>query len=342
MASAGGYNDAISLDAPFPPSIPICDPHFHVWDNVSNPKNLNLGGIADGPLGVYVTSHYMAGAGSLPIEAVVHVETVVGQDGSFDIDSVAETRFVARDTAALANATRVGVVAFVDLTKSVDEVVAALDAHAAAAVAPSQFVGVRFILNFDADDKTVTWPQVARDFLAEPGGFTEGFRELSKRGLTFDLHANPAQLYDAAEFLLIAPPTRVVVDHLGCPKLGQGADADAKTIATWKYGMRALARVPGVHVKISGLCYIRSGWLVPRSDARTAVEDLVAFVLSEFGAARCMVASNFPVDLHVDGADMPALYAGLHAILAPRLDREQLKAVFCDNAISFYGLLVDE
>lgn len=102
--------------------------------------------------------------------------------------------------------------------------------------------------------------------------------------------------------------------------------------------MRALARIPLVSVKISGLCYIRAGWLVPRSEARAVVDELVAFVLSEFGAARCMVASNFPVDLHVDGADMPTLYAGLHAILAPRLDRDQLRAVFADNAIGFYGL----
>lgn len=326
------------MDAPFPSTLSICDPHFHIWDNVSNPKNKNLGGIADGPLSVYVSSHYASGAGALPVESVVHVETVVGQDGSFAIDSVAETSFVARDTVPLAKSTRVGVVAFVDLTKPVDDVIAALDAHAKAAIAPSQFVGVRFILNFDAEDKSLTWPQVARDFLAEPSGFPDGFRELSKRGLTFDLHANPAQLYDAAEFLRVAPPTRVVIDHLGCPKLGQGAATDAKTIEVWKYGMRALARVPLVNVKISGLCYIRTGWLVPGSEARAAVEELVAFVLSEFGAARCMVASNFPVDLHVDGADMPTLYAGLYAILAPRLDRDQLRAVFADNAIGFYGL----
>ena len=86
--------------ADFPSSIPICDPHFHVWDNVKNPKNLNLGGIADGPLGVYLSATYLEAARTLPIVAAVHVETVVGQRaGGFAIDTVAETRFVLVDCA---------------------------------------------------------------------------------------------------------------------------------------------------------------------------------------------------------------------------------------------------
>jgi predicted TIM-barrel fold metal-dependent hydrolase len=310
-----------------------------VWDNVSNPKNLNLGGIADGPLGVYLTSHYAAAAAALPLVAAVHVETVVGQDGSFAIDSPAETRFVAADTAPLARAARVGVVAYVDLSGEGGDVGAALDAHAAAAAAPAQLVGVRQIFNFDAADKSLTWPQVSRDFFKDPRGLTEGFKALSARGLTFDLHANPSQLVAAAAFLRAAPPTRVVLDHLGCPKLGSGdAARDAATVADWKVGMRALARVPLVSVKISGLEYIRAGWLGPGSAARKEVDELVAFVLAEFGAARVMVASNFPVDLAMGGEGLPVLYAGIHALLAPRLDAAQLRAVFCDNAVAFYGL----
>lgn len=140
---------------PYPHSLPICDPHFHVrgtsrcylprrthlltpastacapqvWDNAGNPKNLNLGGIADGPLCTYLSANYLAAAASLPLAAAVHVETVVGQDGSFHIDSVAESRFVARDTVAFAPRP-VGIVAFVHLGRADAE--AELDAHAAA------------------------------------------------------------------------------------------------------------------------------------------------------------------------------------------------------------------
>lgn len=113
----------------FPSSLPICDPHFHVWDNVGNPKNLNLGGIADGPLATYLSAHYLRSAASLPLASAVHVETVVGQDGSFYIDSVGESRFVARDTAAFAPRP-LGIVAFVHLARA--DAAAEIDAHAAA------------------------------------------------------------------------------------------------------------------------------------------------------------------------------------------------------------------
>jgi len=84
----------------------------------------------------------------------VHVETVVGQDGSFAIDSVAESRFVVRDAAAL-GANGLAVVAFVDL--AAPDAAAALDAHAAAL--GGRFAGVRMILNHTADGSR-TWPQV--------------------------------------------------------------------------------------------------------------------------------------------------------------------------------------
>ena len=313
-----------------------------VWDNAANPKNANLGGIADGPLCTYLSRDYLASAAPLPLRSAVHVETVVGQDGSFPIDSVAESRFVAAQAKELAAAgVRVGIVPFVAL--AAPDAAAALDAHAAAL--GSAFKGVRMILNHDAQDASLTWPQVPHgDFLAPPGtpaadAFAAGFALLAPRGLSFDLHANPAQLAGAAAFLARAPPTRVVLDHLGCPKLGTGdAARDAATLAAWKAGMRALAALPLVSVKLSGLEYVRAGWTAAGSAAAAEVRDCVLWVLREFGAARVMAASNFPVDLHMSPtrAQMPELYAALHALLAPELDEEQLQAVFAGNAERFY------
>jgi predicted TIM-barrel fold metal-dependent hydrolase len=310
-----------------------------VWDNAKNPKNLNLGGIADGPLCTYLSKDYLSGAGSLPVASAVHVETVVGQDGSFFIDTVAESRFVLADTASAFGQRPVGVVAFVDLSK--DDAGAVLDAHAAAL--GKAFRGVRMILNHSP-----TWPQVPHARFvggdaSDPAaaGFFRGFSLLAARGLTFDFHANPSQFLGAAAVFARAPAgARIVIDHLGCPKLSGDAAADAEAVGTWKTGMRALAALPHVFVKISGLEYVLAGWLVPASKERETAAALVRWVLSEFGAARCMVASNFPVDLHMGGPaqTMPALYAALHAIMAPVLDHAQLRAVFHDNAFRFYGL----
>jgi len=371
------------MAAQFPPDLLICDPHFHIWDN-SVTKNLNLGGIADGPLCTYLSAHYCASASSLPLSSAVHVETVVGQDGSFNIDTVAETRFVVADTAGKGSAWRgrpVGVSAFVDLGKP--NAVLVLGAHFAAAGA--RFVGVRMIMNYSATDPTLTWPQVASDeYIGHPPGSPAANKHLPSNlallcrlGLVFDFHANWFQLAGGAATLAAlgdgCPAT--VLDHLGCPKLGTGdAGEDAARVAAWKAGMRALAALPRVHVKISGLEYIRKGWMVAGSEARAQVQALVLWVVATFGAGRCMVASNFPVDLHMGGKvrfwgsqqrgglaratahmltppspptppsqDLPSLYASLYDLLAPLRacssdGQDTMRLLFHDVAERVYGL----
>ena len=290
--------------AGFPSSLPICDPHFHVWDNKTLPRNLNLGGIGEGPLAVYLSAQLLAAASQLPYVAAVHVETVVGQTpGGFAIDTVAETRFVLQDCAPAFGAARpLGIVAFVHLGR--EDAAAVLAQHLAAA--REQLVGVRMILNYSASDPSLTWPQVdSDDYL---GGrnphFAGSLRLLHRLGLVYDMHANWFQLAPAAALLGSLGPRApaVVLDHLGCPKLNTGdAGEDAARVAAWKQGMLALAALPRVHVKISGLEYIYAGWLERGSAAREVVKGLVFFVLDAFTPARCMTASNFPVDLAMGG-----------------------------------------
>lgn len=60
--------------------------------------------------------------------------------------------------------------------------------------------------------------------------------------------------------------------------------------------MTALAALPHVHVKLSGLAYIRSEWVTDPA-AHAVVKGLVREIVALFGASRCMFASNFPVDV---------------------------------------------
>ena len=57
--------------------VPVCDPHFHVWD-MAVTENENLGGIRDA-YPVYSMATYAADAARLDLRSAVHVETVVGQ-----------------------------------------------------------------------------------------------------------------------------------------------------------------------------------------------------------------------------------------------------------------------
>ena len=295
---------------PFPSNLLICDPHFHVWDNKVNPKNLNLGAIADGPLGVYVARDIISATATLPYVAGVHVETVVGQkEGGFVVDTVEETRFVLREVENFGPTAPFGISAYVHLGRPDARTV--LQQHfKACGERHARIVGVRMILNYSAEDPSLTWPQVDSDKYLKPveaGGsavYTENLAFLAQLGLVYDLHANWWQLEEASvkfSSLGVKCPL-VVLDHLGCPKLGTGSDEeDGKRVAVWRKGIASLAKVPQVHIKISGLEYIYSGWLEKGGKARGVVSECVYFVLQQFGVERCMVASNNPVDLAMGG-----------------------------------------
>jgi predicted TIM-barrel fold metal-dependent hydrolase len=165
------------------------------------------------------------------------------------------------------------------------------------------------------------------------------FPLLASNGLVFDLHCNWFQLADAALYLARhGATTTVVLDHLGCVKLGTGsADEDAARIREWKAGMAALAANPNVNVKISGLEYILAGWMVPGSAERTVIAGLVDFVVATFSPARCLVASNWPVDLAMGKAPMPVLYEALHDVLAAHSHADRV-AMFHGTATRVYGM----
>jgi len=240
------------------PPLPIIDPHFHIWDSNTLP-NPNLGELTSKELPVYSFLNYEQDCG-VGVAGSVHIEAIVGQaeGAAVVLDPVAETRFVIEQVGA-EGVKNVNLVAFVKLSAML-EAQAVIEAHKH--VAAERFVGVRMILNYSAEDPSLTWPQVERgDFLT--GGvpsFKEGFALLAPRGLSFDLQVNWFQLKDAATFLQAFPETVVVVDHLGCLKLGVGDEEDAKRIAVWQEGMKALAALPNVYVKLSMLEYIRPGW----------------------------------------------------------------------------------
>lgn len=361
MASSAAYSSPKLASTPaYPADLPICDPHFHVWDTAATP-NANLGGIVDAPhpvlgaqappLGRYTGDAFARDVGALPLAACLHVETVVGQTGSpgdVVLDTVAETRFVAAEArrALTPRGVKFGVVAFVQLAR--DDAEEVLRRHAEEGLAaggfkPSLLRGVRMILNYSATEPSQCWPQVGhgRFLTGEMEGFNRAVAALGAKGLVLDLHVNWHQLHQAAGFLAAhAPATTLVLDHLGCLKLGSGsAEEDAARTAEWRRGLAAVAANPRAHIKISGLEYIAPGWMRDGSPQRAIAQELVAHALALFGAERCMVASNFPVDLFMGQCSLPDLYACLHEVLVRAgADAAQLRALFHDNAVRVYGV----
>ena len=151
-----------------------------------------------------------------------------------------------------------------------------------------------------------------------------GFRALQRNRLRFDLQAPWAQLGDAANLAGDFPNTQIILNHAGLP-----ADRSAEGIAGWKRAMKALAACPNVAVKISGLGERGRAWTA------AANREIVLTVIDLFGAARCMFASNFPVDSLC--ADFATIFGGFREIVKD-FSEEEKGNLFRENAVRIYGI----
>jgi predicted TIM-barrel fold metal-dependent hydrolase len=151
-----------------------------------------------------------------------------------------------------------------------------------------------------------------------------GFSALARNGLRFDLQTPWSDLDDAARLAGDFPGTQIILNHTGLP-----ADRSAEGIAGWKRAMTQFAARPNVAVKISGLGQAGQAW---SADANRAI---VLDTIEMFGAARCMFASNFPVDSLC--GDFTTIFNGFASITRDFSETEK-RALFHDNAIRIYGM----
>ena len=184
---------------------------------------------------------------------------------------------------AAANPFVLGVVGWVDLTGDVG---AQLDGLA----------GVRHQVEDEPDPRWLLREDVQR-----------GIAAVGEAGLVFDLLVREPQLPAAVETARRHPGTKFVLDHVGKrPRADRG----------WAKGVSALAGLPNVSCKLSGL--------FTEHDPAGTVE----LALDWFGADRCMFGSDWPVCL---------LACGYGDTLAVVGDDED---VLARTAIRTYGLEV--
>ncbi|MCV6585302.1 MAG: amidohydrolase family protein [Marinibacterium sp.] len=151
--------------------------------------------------------------------------------------------------------------------------------------------------------------------------FLAGLQELGVRGLSFDLQLLPELMQDTAEILAQAPDTPVALCHAGSPH-----DRTPQGLRHWAEALGALADLPQVCCKLSGLGMFDHGWTAQ------SVAPIVSTCLTSFGPDRCMFGSNFPVD------SLAAGYTDLlsrHQDLVPPADHD---AVFGGTADRFYSI----
>ena len=201
-----------------------------------------------------------------------------------------------------------GVVAWVDLTSR--DVGSCLDRLGRM----GPLVGIRQVVETDPDE---AW--LSRD------ASIRGLREVARRGLAYDLLVRPPHLKYVPPLAERVPELRMVVDHIAKPPIASGE------MEPWAADIAAVATIPGVYCKVSGMVTEadHSGWTV--ADLR----PYVPHVVERFGFGRFMWGSDWPVCLLASNYHDVRL-AAINA-LGP-MTAEDRDAVLGRNATDFYRL----
>ena len=147
---------------------------------------------------------------------------------------------------------------------------------------------------------------------------------LAKHGFSFDLQAYPGQFPGVARLVERHPEVQVVINHTGMAIPAEWEE--------WRSGMKALAALPHVTTKLSGMGFTHRPWSIDQ--ARPYLLEAIEL----FGADRAMFASDFPTDKlfgsfaqHLDAYD--EIVAGFA--------EDERRALFARNANRTYRLGLD-
>lgn len=278
------------------PSSPITDAHLHCWD----PARLRYPWLAGVPSlnRAYGLTDYAADGGTASVIRRVFVQADCDPD---------QARNEVDWTAAHPEID--AIVAFAPLERGL-----AVTPDLAWLARQPKVRGVRRILQSETDPSFALAP----DFVA-------GVRALASFGFTFDLCINATQLPAVTELVRRCPEVSFVLDHLGKPPIRAGR------LDPWRADLAALARLPNVVAKVSGLSTEAdlAGWTT--ADLAPYAEHAVAC----FGWSRLLFGSDWPV-VNLAGG-LSRWRAALDALTASASPGER-RAFLHDNAGRTYRL----
>jgi L-fuconolactonase len=275
------------------------DAHHHVWDLSVREQTWMVGPELDPVRRNYSIDDLAPLAAAADVTATVLVQTVGVPDETPEFLDIANS-----------NELVAGVVGWVDLTAAdVADVLARLRNRP-----DGQWLkGIRHQVHDEADPR---W--LCRDDVRA------GIAAVGEAGLVYDLLTKTPQLPAAVETVAALPEVSFVVDHISKPVIG--ADPEP-----WATELRALAALPNVSCKLSGMVTEASwtDWKV--SD----LQPYVDVVLEAFGPERVMFGSDWPVCL------LAASYAEVVQAaedLTAGLSTTERDAIFGETARRVYKL----
>lgn len=283
------------------PDMKIVDAHLHIWD----PARIALSWQAGNALMArpYHVEDYARDTQGLDIEAMVFIEAFV-DPGHF----AAEVAFVEEEARRDPRIRAIIAQASVEQGRRVLDFLGPLKDH------HGLLRGVRRLIEFDPDPEICLRPS-----------FIEGVRALEELGLSFEINVHHTQMAAALDFARQVEHVPLILDHCGKPGIRD------QLFEPWARHIAALARLPNVHCKLSGLT-------VEADRERWTVQDLapyVEFVVGAFGFDRLIFGGDWPVCLAA--TTMKRWVDALDLILKGST-RAELERLYRDNALAFYRL----
>ena len=288
----------------------IVDSHIHLRDPARHRYELlhetgpngEVFGVAPQP---YLSQDYFADADCFTLAGLVHIEAEWDRS-----DPVGESRWVqGLDQGGVPMI----IVGFADLSdRRVDAV---LEGHAALPL----MRGVRQMLTRVDGNPALCWAD--REYLDDPVWHANNAK-LGYYGLDFDVMCFGHQMEPMARLAARQPATPLHLEHAGLPW-----DHSIEGREVWRRGMRALAALEHVDMKISGLG-------IPIKDCTVAnIRPYVLETIDIFGPERVSFASNFPSDKRF--SDMATIWNAFDEITAAFTPDER-DAMFYGNALRLY------
>lgn len=282
------------------PNVPLIDTHVHLYD----PARLDYPWLASVPAiqGAFLMPEFDRARGAIAVEGIVFAEVDAAPGRELD-----EARFV--DELANEDNRIRGIIASAPVERGA---AVAEDLERLAAI--GRVKAVRRLIQGHADPAYCLTP-----------AFVEGVREVGKAGFAFDICIYHHQLASATELVRRCPDMQFVLDHIAKPPIAAGGREP------WASEMRALAELPNITVKISGVVTEadHANW---RPDE---IRPYVDHTIECFGFERVMFGSDWPV------VNLASSYQAwvemLDGFLAGVSDAD-LRRFYRENALKTYAL----
>ncbi len=251
--------------------IPIIDTHMHLWETKhselkwvwldKDATHPILGNIDAIKSVAFVLNDLWAEARFSNISGFVHVQAAIGSP-----DPVTETVWLTEMAKTGPAPLRI----IGDATLGAESAISVLERH----MQSSLFVGIR---DFSAE------PMFAAKAI-DPV-YEKSLAFMAKNKLVFDLDCEWQNMDQAVELAIRHPELPIVLEHIGFPR-----KRDDEYFSNWSSAVKRLAKAPNVTMKISGI-----GMTDPHF-TKESLRKWVEVCLDNFGADRCVLGSNWPLD----------------------------------------------